>query len=188
MKFVFIRHSKTDRNPEVPYICWGLTEEGIQLAVDLSRTHTIKDIDVMYSSFQTKALESAVILCKPNVIPIKADNGLTEVTSFTGKYEKDFIKYTKNVHDYYFDVIDRIGNGETKAEALKRFNETLESIALVEADKAYVGIITHGNILTLFSAQYTEADCYELHLKIKQPDVAIFDWSSKQFMSFFGEL
>ncbi len=188
MKFVFIRHSKTDRNPRVPITCWGLTEQGIELARELSQKDIIKDLDVLYASFQTKALETAVLLAKPNAIPIKADNGLTEVTSFTGPFEKDFDLYTKNVHDFYTDKLDRIASGETKAEALERFNTTLESIANAESDKRTVGIITHGNILTLFSSLYEDVDCYALHTAIRQPDVAVFNWDDKKFEVFFGKL
>lgn len=188
MKFVFIRHSKTDRNFEVPILCWGLADDGIELAKELSKKDVIKNLDVLYASFQTKALETAVLLAKPNAIPIKADNGLTEVTSFTGPFEKEFDVYTKNVHDYYYDDIDRIAGGETKTEALERFNATLELIAKTESDKDFVGIITHGHILTLFSALYKDVDCYALHTTIKQPDVAIFNWDEKKFESFFGDL
>jgi broad specificity phosphatase PhoE len=188
MKFVFIRHSKTHRNPQVPITCWGLTDEGIELARNLSRHDVIKNLDVMYASFQTKALETAVILAKPNAIPIKADDRLTEVTSFTGPFEKDFDVYTQNVHDYYADKLDRISGGETKLEALERFMIALESIATAEQDKEFVGIVTHGNILTLFSTQYKNVDSYGLHTQIKQPDLAVFDWGKKEFNTFFGEL
>jgi broad specificity phosphatase PhoE len=188
MKFVFIRHSKTDRNPQVPITCWGLSDQGIELAKELSQKDVIKDLDVVYASFQTKALETAVLLAKPNAIPIKADDGLTEVTSFTGPFEENFDAYTKNVHDFYSGDLDRIAGGESKTEARERFNATLESIAKTENGKDFVGIITHGNILTLFSALYEEVDCYALHTAIKQPDVAVFNWDEKKFEIFFGEL
>lgn len=188
MKFIFIRHSKTDRNPQVPILCWGLAESGIKLAEELSHKDVIKNMDVVYASFQTKALETAVLLAKPNAIPIKADDRLTEVTSFTGPFEEDFDLYTKNVHDYYAGTLERISGGETQVEALERFNTALSSIAATEHDKEFVGIITHGNILTLFSALYKDVDCYELHTQIKQPDVAVFDWNEKKFDTFFGEL
>jgi len=188
MKLVFIRHSKTDRNPQVPITCWGLAGSGIELAKELSENEVIRNLDVVYSSFQTKALETAVLLAKPNAIPIKADDRLTEVTSFTGPFESDFDTYTKNVHDFYSGDVTRISGGETKTEALERFNSALESIAKEESDKDFVGIISHGNILTLFSALYKDVDCYKLHTQIKQPDVAIFDWQKKKFDTFFGEL
>jgi broad specificity phosphatase PhoE len=188
MKFVFIRHSKTDRNPQVPITCWGLVDRGVELAKELSQKDVIKDLDVVYASFQTKALETAVLLAKPNAIPIKADDGLTEVTSFTGPFEADFDLYTKNVHDFYSDNLDRIAGGETKAEALERFNAALGSIAKAESDKDFVGIVTHGNILALFSAQYRDVDPYALHTAIEQPDIAVFDWDEKKFETFFGQL
>ena len=188
MKFAFIRHSKTDRNPQVPITCWGLADQGIELAKELSQKDVIKDLDVIYASFQTKALETAVLLAKPNAIPIKADDGLTEVTSFTGPFEADFDLYTKNVHDFYNDDLDRIAGGETKTEALERFNATLTSIAKIESDRDFVGIVTHGNILALFSALHRDVDPYVLHTAIKQPDVAIFNWDEKKFETFFGQL
>ncbi|MGI8419080.1 MAG: histidine phosphatase family protein [Candidatus Levyibacteriota bacterium] len=188
MKIVLIRHSKTERNPKIPILQWGLSEDGIALAKKLSQKEIIKKVDVLYSSFQTKALETSVLIAKPNAVPIKADDSLTEVTSFTGPFEKDFDKYTKNVHDYYLGTIKRISGGETQKEALKRFNAVLESIAKKEVGKEYVGIVTHGNILTLFSSQFRHVDCFALHTQIKQPDVALFDWEKKKFISFFGEL
>jgi broad specificity phosphatase PhoE len=188
MKFIFIRHSKTDRNPLVPITRWGLTAAGIELAQELSHKGIVKNIDVMYASLQTKAIETALLLAKPNAIPIKTNDNLTEVTSFTGVFEKDFSIYTKNVHDFYSGELDRINGGETKTEALGRFTSALESIAKEEHGKATIGIVSHGNVLTLFSAAYKEVDCYELHTAIKQPDIAVFDWDKKRFDSFFGEM
>lgn len=187
MKFIFIRHSKTDRSPFVPITQWGLSDDGIELAKELSQKTVIQNLNVLYTSLQTKALETAVLLAKPNATPIKTDDRLTEVTSFTGPFEPDFNVYTKNVHDYYSGAIERIGTGETKAEALSRFMTALKAIAKTETGSETIGIVTHGNILSLFAAQYKDVDSYELHTQIKQPDIAVFDWDKKQFDRFFGE-
>jgi broad specificity phosphatase PhoE len=188
MKFIFIRHSKTDHNPHIPITRWGLTSEGIELANELSRQDIIENMNVMYASLQTKALETAVLLAKPNGIAMKTDDQLTEVTSFTNRYEEDFNVYTKSVHDFYSGDSIRIDNGETKDEALARFISALERIVKTESNQEYVGIVSHGNILTLFTALYKDVDSYELHTAIKQPDVAIFNWDEKKFETFFGEL
>jgi len=188
MKFVFIRHSKTKIDPNVPILLWGLSESGIELANNLSQNEIFKKIKVVYSSLQTKALETSVLVCKPNLIPIKTDNRLTEVTSFTGPFEFDDVVHTKNIHDYHQGLIDRINGGETKNEALQRFNAALTEISITENGTDYVGIVSHGNILALFCAQYQDVNSYELHTKIKQPDLAVFDLETKTFVSFFGEL
>ena len=188
MKIIFIRHSKTKTEPKIPVTCWGLSDEGIELAKKLSTHDTIKQIDILYASLQTKALETAIYLGKPNGIPIRTDNDLTEVTSFTKSFEPDFKKYKQNVKEYYSGKLDRINGGETKQEAITRFAKAVESIAAAEKDKKYVGIVSHGSILTLYSAKFKDIDCYATHTAIKQPDIAIFDWENKKFMNFFGEI
>jgi len=188
MEILFVRHSKTKVNPQIPIPQWGLSAEGIQLAQKLSAHNVIKALDVIYTSLQTKALETALVLAKPNAISIKTHDGLTEVTSFTQSYEEDVGKYKKNVKEYYGGTLDRINSGETKQEALDRFTRTLQTIVATERDKNSIGIVSHGNILTLFSALFKDIECYEFHTKIEQPDIAVFDWEKQTFSSFFGEL
>lgn len=188
MEILFIRHSKTEVDPRIPIANWRLSNDGIKLAKDLSANSIIKRTEIFYTSPQSKAVETVIFLAKPNGIPVKENADLTEVTSFTGTFEKDYEKHKQNVKNYYLGKIDRISGGETQQEAIARFTRALESIVTVEKGKKYVGIVSHGNILTLYSAQYKNIDCYVMHAQIKQPDMAIFDWEKKKFISFFGEI
>lgn len=188
MEITFIRHSRTKIDPQVPIARWGLSDEGIRLAQELSTHSVIKRTEVLYTSLQTKALETAIFLAKPNGIPIKANDNLTEVTSLTGLFEADFEKYEQNVKDYYLGILDRINGGETQQEAVARFTQAMELIVDAERDKDNIGIVSHGNILTLYSSQFRDIDCYATHTKIKRPDIAIFDWEKKEFIHFFGEI
>lgn len=187
MEITFIRHSKTLVDPTINPTRWGLSEDGVRLAQELSSRDVIKRLGVIYSSLQTKALETAIYLAKPNAIPIKTNDRLTEVTSFTNKFIADEDTYKKTVEDYYSERIARINEGETIQEALARFNAAIQDIAAENRGEERIGIVSHGNILTLFSAQFDVAiDCYKLHKEIKQPDIALFDLDSKKFTSFFG--
>lgn len=121
MEIIFIRHSKTKVDPTIPITSWGLSEEGIEFARKLSSHPSVKTLDVIYTSFQTKALETAVLLAKPNGVSIRPDNGLTEVTSLTEKFEDNFDIYEQRVKDYYHGKIERINNGESINEAQERF-------------------------------------------------------------------
>lgn len=188
MEILFIRHSKTEADPQIPIANWRLSSEGVRLAQNLSTNSIIRRTEIFYTSPQPKAVETVIFLAKPNGIPIKENADLTEVTSFTGPFEKDYEEYKQNVKDYYLGKIDRISGGETQQEAIIRFTRVIESIVTAEKDKRYVGIVSHGNILTLYSAQYKSIDCYAMHTQIKQPDMAIFDWEKKKFISFFGEI
>src|SRR5258708_15956469 len=179
MNLVLIRHSKTKRDPNVPITRWGLAEEGIEAAKKLSSNRNIQQLDLLYASLQTKALETAVILAKPNALPIKTNDGLTEITSYTNKFIPDITIYEQTLKDYYAGKTQRINGGETLQEALDRFNSAIESIVKENKDKKRIGIVSHGHILTLFSSQFKELDLYSTHLQIKQPDIALFDWNKK---------
>lgn len=189
MKITLIRHSKTLVEPQKAIVLWGLSEEGIESAKALSNEQVIKDIQVLYASLQTKAIETAVLLSKPNAIPIRTNNDFTEITSFTNKFNSKEEEYEKGVHDFYHDTLDRIAEGETHHEALVRFNSALETVVAEESSKGVnnIGIVSHGNILSYFTAQYADITPFALHDKIHMPDVAILDWDTKQFVTLWEE-
>lgn len=187
MEITFIRHSKTKIDPTLSPVEWGLSAEGMELAKKLGAQDVIKRIGLFYSSLQIKALETAILLAKPNAIPIKTDDRLTEVTSFTNRFIPDTKVYEKNVNDYYSGEIKRINDGETIQEALDRFNRAIQSIVEANNKEENIGIVTHGNILALFSGQFRDIDPYRLHKEIRQPDVALFDWNKQKFIHFFGD-
>src|SRR5438105_450861 len=100
MKVTLIRHSKTLVEQQKPIVLWGLSDEGIEKAKALSSNDTIKIIQVLYTSLQTKAIETAVYLGKPNGIPIRTNNDFTEITSFTNTFITKEQGYDKGVHDF----------------------------------------------------------------------------------------
>lgn len=190
MKIIFIRHSKTLVEPQKPIVLWGLSDEGIEKAKALSGEAIVKKIQVLYASLQTKAIETAVYLAKPNGIPIRTNNDFTEITSFTNRFTTKEQGYEQGVHDFYHDVVDRIAEGETHEEAVTRFNNALAHVVAEEAKKGIktIGIISHGNILSYFTAQYADVTPYALHDKIQMPDIAIFDSETKRFDSLWGNM
>ncbi len=163
-----------------------MSEEGVALAKKLSKLRQVNTLDIVYTSLQTKALETAVLATKNTGIPIKTDTRLTETTSFTNKFVS-LEQLQENTKKYYSNTNVSINNGETQEEALSRFNEALRDITKLK-DKDNIGIVSHGNILASFSTQYIHMDALELIVRIKQPDIAIFNWETKQFTNFFGEI
>lgn len=186
MKITLIRHSKTAVKPEVPITLWGLSDVGIEKAQELANESAIQELDVLYSSLQTKAIETMVYLAKPNLIPMRTNKDLTEITSFTNKFFTGD-EYTQQIEKYYSRTIDRIADGETIDEALSRFMRALEDIVAREKNAKNIGIVTHGYILSFFSGKYSDLSPFDLHHSLKQPDVAEFDWDSKSFTKLWKE-
>src|SRR3990167_11058211 len=187
MNLVLIRHSKSLVNPNIPIPTWALSDEGVALAKKLNGIEQLKTLDVVYSSLQPKALETAILATKDAGIPIKTDDRLTETTSFTNKFVSPE-ELEENSRKYYLDNQLSFYDGETSQEALNRFTEAIEDIVKAENDKKNVGIVSHGNVLTLFSAQYAGMNAHELHEKMTYPDIAILNWDKKQFTSSFGDI
>jgi broad specificity phosphatase PhoE len=188
MLITLIRHSKTIIEAETHALNWVLSDKGVEFAEALSQNDEIKNVNILYSSLQNKALETAVIIAKPHRIPIRTDDRLTEVTSITNKFVADPVEFERNVHDFQTGLIPRINGGETVKEALDRFNKAIEDIIKREEGKQNIGIVSHGNMLSLFSAQFINKTSYEIHKTIKMPAIAILDWDEKKFIKFFGEL
>jgi broad specificity phosphatase PhoE len=184
MKLYFFRHSQTIFEPEVPTPNWVLSEEGIEKAKLLSGDSKIMNIEIFYSSLQNKALETTVILAKPNRTPIKTHSGLAELTSITNAF---IPCYDETVRDLYAGKIKTINHGESLKEGRDRFHNTIEDIVHSEVGNDSIGIVTHGSILSLFASEYSGVAAYELHQQISMPDMAILDWETKSFLDFFGE-
>ena len=184
-KLVLIRHSKTIFEPKVPNPQWILSEDGQELAKKLAETDVVGRLGVLYTSDQTKALETAVLLARPHRLSIRVKHDLTEVTSITKKF---FDNFEATVEAFHNGKIERINEGESVAEAKSRINEALEAIANETKDVEMVGLVAHGNILSILAAQYEDRHSYDIHHHLSMPDIAILDWSTKTFDIRFGDL
>ena len=182
MKLVLIRHSKTLLNKEMPTEQWILSEEGIKLAQKLATKAIIEKCEVIYSSLQTKALETALLIAKPNYIPIKTEQSLTETTSVTNGFFEDFENEISKWHKGEY----RINDGETKAESLERFKNAIDRVVARESHRNYVGIVAHGNVLSIFSEYYSDKPSYDIHKTLQMPDLAVLDTSDWEFENWWG--
>ncbi len=187
MNIIFIRHSKSLVNPDVPIATWALSDEGVDLAKKLKKVLGVKSIEVIYSSLQPKALETAILATKDLGIPIRTHKDLTESTSFTNKFV-NLQQLEENTREYYKNPDLSINNGETSKEAVLRFNTAINEIVRIEKGRKVIGIVSHGSILADFSAQYFDKSAYEIVHKMGQPDIAEFNFEKKEFAKFFGEI
>lgn len=170
MIVTLIRHSLTTPDSSIPIPLWGLNEKGVELAKELSQNPIIQNLECIYTSLEIKALETGVIIAKNKSIPMRTDSRLCEITSFTNKMFPDFESYAQ---DFFEDRVERWNNGESKSEALERFNKAIEDIK--ETNYHNVGIVSHGSILTLFLSQYISKPLWDIHTSIKMPDIRILD-------------
>jgi len=70
---------------------------------------------------------------------------------------------------------------------LIRFSSAVEKIVSSNSDKGTIGIVSHGNVLSLYIGQFDERRALGIHGSLKMPDYAILDWDSKKLLKQFGE-
>ncbi len=184
MKLTLINYAQAAIDSDIPIPLWGLTESGKSRAKALSSHPLVKDVNILYSSLQTSSIETTLYLAKPNYIPINTSMSLIEVSSFTTLFLED--RYKDYVEEFYKKVIQRIGEGETYEEALHRFDKVIDEIIEQESDKKNIGIVSHTNILSMFSSRFCDKTPLEIHNIMQNPDVAVLDWSTKKFLTFWG--
>ena len=183
MQIVLIRHSNTKVEPEKYNPLWALNEKGIENANVLAHNPLMQGIEVLYTSNQLKAIHTGVIVASKLGIFLKQNDDLTELTSLTNDWKGDYDGF---INDIYSGTIERHTDGESLKEAGDRFTRVIEDIVSKESDRKVIGIVAHGNVLSLFASQYESRSAFDIHNAIQMPDVAILDWEHKTFSVRFG--
>lgn len=186
-EIVFIEHSLTKVNCAMLPTNWKLSPRGIEILQNFARDPDVLRTRVLYHSTQTKAEETANIIAGYNPETTTCvEPGLAESSSITNGIIAD---YHGTVEQYLKGEIPFINGGETKAEALDRFERCI--LALVLRERALgqnrLGIVTHQNVLSIFSEAHSNVNAWETHRLIKQPSVAVYNFDERRFTRFWGE-
>ncbi len=173
MEIVLVRHSRTVIAPEVNSMLWTLSDEGRETAAKIAQDPIFEGCALIYSSLQPKAIETAEIIGEALQISAFKEEGLAELSSVTSGFIEDYIG---TVHRLYAGEIPNINGGETLKDALTRFNKAIEMIASRHANLGKIAIVSHANVLSLFTAQHSNLEAYDLHNSIAMPDAALLSW------------
>lgn len=119
-----------------------LSPLGEENAKKLCNVNELKNIDEIYASNSSRAIETAKYLAEKNNIKIKLDERINE-REFGVKYIKDLpVNFTKlSFEDKEF----KIANGESLYEVDERFSSFIND--LLNRDNSRIVIVMHGIIL-----------------------------------------
>ena len=152
--FYIFRHGETDLNRQKRWQGSGtnseLNENGLKQAEDLSLKLSGKNIEVIFSSPLTRAMQTAQKVSQKTGADLVVKNDLREC--FYGKaeavescvLEAKYPDVFKNWHNPNFWDI-RFKGGESKSEVLHRVLNVLESLTLLSFDN--FGVAIHGGTM-----------------------------------------
>lgn len=149
--FYFLRHGKTKVDKENPVSKWVLSEEGEQQAQDLADQETFKEVDIIISSTETKAYQTA----KPTADKLGKEiieiEELSELDRDKGPFmEKD--DYDRVVKECLSHPERSVNNWESLSNALDRFSKKIEELDKWYQDKKIL-IVGHGYTINAYFAK-----------------------------------
>ena len=149
--FYLLRHAATklDRNKAASK--WLLSEEGKRQAEKLAKSGVFNDVDIIISSAEKKAYQTAKPIAdrlNKDIIRIPELNELDRDAG--GFLEKGEFDKTVN---FAMTHLDRsVHDWETTAHALERFSKAIDKIDS-EHEKKKILIVSHGCVINLYFAK-----------------------------------
>ena len=146
---VLVKHSLPEIDSAVPANQWHLSQEGRLRSRVLGRRLVQYDIDVVVSSVEPKALETAQIAARSLHKPLKIVAGLHEHdrsnVQFLAKEQ-----FAESIARFFARPTDLIFGKETASQAHSRFSRAVSGVSATYS-KENVALITHGTVMSLFA-------------------------------------
>lgn len=148
---ILLRHAETKIDKNIKISKWFLTERGKRDAESLSKLDSFKDIDLIITSDEAKAYQTAYPLAEKLQLEIIKDENLNELNRDQGKFlEKD--EYLKTMVLCMANREQSYNKWETAISALKRFSKKVKDIDSRFSNKKIL-IVAHGGVINLYFAK-----------------------------------
>ena len=174
---LLVKHSLPEIVESRPDHEWVLSEAGRERARKLVALLLPYQTEIIVSSAEPKAWETASILAEGLGPTVQVVNGLQEHDRSTSPYSSKG-EFEKLVQEF-FEKPDRLVFGkETASQALARFRETVEISMEAHQDKIMM-IVSHGTVISLFVAWLTSCDGFALWQSLGLPSFVVLDMHSR---------
>lgn len=180
-KLYIVRHSIPATDPSVAAEHWPLSEAGIRAAQQLSRLPCWQDVEIIYSSPEPKALQTAEEIARPWDKKVIIEPDLRELqVKQVWLGNADFLKkvgdYLEGADDPDFEPYD---------QAQQRIVSCMQRLVQSPPGRS-IAVVSHARILVaFFSHLFSRRVGRHEWRSIKMPDLAIVDLVKAQVVSGF---
>ena len=173
---ILVRHSVPEIDGDRPTNTWKLSEEGRVRAERLAEELKSFEPDVIISSDEPKAKETAEI--------VASDLGLeTQLLSGLHEHDRSNVPYLSHdafqasLRDFFQEPDKLVFGNETANQAYVRFYQAIHSILNENVQKTVI-VVTHATVISLFVARLTGSSELELWSKLGLPSFVAMDLHS----------
>jgi broad specificity phosphatase PhoE len=182
-RLILIKHAQPKVDPLISSREWVLSDEGQTRAQDLAERLRPLEPQLIFTSSEPKASQTAQILADRLAAPTQTIDGLEEHdrTNVPHLPSRDFISFMA----LFFQRPRQLVLGEETADRAKKRVVKAILEAVEKAAGKTLAIVTHGTVLALFAADYLETDPFQLWRKMGQPSYLILElpeWKTGEFV------
>lgn len=148
---VFLRHGKTKIDPTTPISQWQLSDVGTEQAARVATQSVFDDVDVVVSSTEQKAIDTAAPIAYRLGKEIITAQDLSELDRDAGGF-MDPETYEQTARACLENPEMSVRNWETASHALTRFNSAVQRLEGEYPGKKIL-IVGHGYTINMYFAE-----------------------------------
>lgn len=182
MKYlILVKHSLPEIKKSLPARGWKLSEEGRLRAHLLAEKLRLYHPEVIVSSVEPKATETAEIIARELKLKLQITDNLHEHDRSTISYlSKD--EFEMAVRGFFMNPDLLVFGNETADEAHIRFSKTVDSTLNAHQNGTTV-IVSHGTVISLFVSRLTGISGLYLWNELGLPGFVVLDMHSKTLIA-----
>ena len=169
---ILIKHSLPEIIPMIPAKQWKLSETGQVRCTILAEKIKPYSPDIVISSVEPKAIETAQIVAREINKPFCTFEGLHEHDRAGSEFlSKE--QFETKVNNFFQHPDNLIMGRETARQACKRFSNALASLEKKYPNKS-IAVVSHGTVITLFVEKITGLEPFSFWKKLDLPSFVVF--------------
>lgn len=175
-KLILIRHSQSQPESGVAPARWRLTALGRERCGALADVLKTFNIERIYCSDETKAVETAELAAKPLKLPVEIARDVHEHVRTRAPFlaQEAFMATLKK---FFAEPHELVFGAESAQEACERFTRAVRNLVARES-YGDIAVVTHGTVLSLFVGAHSIWDPYLFWQELDQPAVIVFSLPS----------
>ena len=149
-RLVLVKHSMPEMEPDKPASAWKLGEVGRCRSKLLASKLKEYSPDVIWSSREPKAIETAEIVAKGFGVPVELADGLEEHHRDNVPFLSSKDEFEQAIERFFLRPDELVLGTETAEQACDRFAAAIDEV--IDAGQADSIVVTHGTVMTLYLA------------------------------------
>lgn len=174
---ILVKHSLPEILEDIPAQAWHLSDTGRALAGKLVGALMKWQPEIVVSSIEPKARETAEIIASKLGLEFHVVDGLREHDRSQSPYYSK-VEFQNLVREFFEKPSELIFGNETASAVLERFYRAVDVVLNSYSDKNTI-IVAHGTVISLYVSWLTGCDGFNLWRELGLPSFVVLDIQSR---------